>query len=215
MGRTALATCRAFWNSGSEICRHLCAGLDFPSRWGSFPIMDAGGSPFPHGGSVDPVGMDSTIPIGRGKSGPSFPNFVCPINGRTCPGPTSMGVVLGNGIIPLEGSLGAACSCLRHFLEPLLSIHSSVSESNSDSHLCHSHDTGEALHFPNVLTSFWWLLSSVPSLDCLVSALQRWSFSEESFSSRAFMLFLLPCIGLDTRRACRGPHPLHHLLCGS
>ena len=67
VGWTALATCRAFWNSGSEICHDLWLGLDFPSGWGSFLIMDAGGSPFPHRGSIDPVSMISMIPVGRGQ----------------------------------------------------------------------------------------------------------------------------------------------------
>ena len=47
MGQTALATCRAFWNSRSEICHDLCLCLVFPSRQGSCPIMEAGGSPLP------------------------------------------------------------------------------------------------------------------------------------------------------------------------
>ena len=136
------------------------------------------------------MGMGSTIPIGRGKSGLYSPNIVCPINGRTSPGPTSMVVVSGNGIIPLAGSLGAACLHLCPFLKPLLSIHSAVSESNSDYHSRHLHDTGDALCFPNVLTSFLRLLSSVLSSNCFVSALQWRSFSEESFSSRAFTLFV-------------------------
>ena len=68
--------------------------------------MDAGGSPFPHGGSVDPMGIGLMIPVSRGRSGPSSPNFVCPINSKTCPGPMSMGVDSGNGIIPPVGSSG-------------------------------------------------------------------------------------------------------------
>ena len=72
------------------------------------------------------------------------------ING---PRPTSMGVYLGNGITRPVGTSGEACLHLCHFLEFLLSIHSTDSESNSDSHSCHSHDTGEALCFPKDLTS--------------------------------------------------------------
>ena len=74
----------------------------------SFPVTDAGGSPFPHGGSVKPIGMGSMIPFGRGKFGPSSPNLVCPTRGRTCPRPISTGIELGGRIIPLAGSSGAA-----------------------------------------------------------------------------------------------------------
>ena len=67
---------------------------------------------------------------------------------------------------------------------------SAVSESDADSYSHHSYDTGDALHFPNVLTSFLRMLSSVSSSDCSVSALWWQSFSEESVSSRAFTLFV-------------------------
>ena len=38
-GRTALATCRAFWNSGSEICHDLCLGFDLASHPEQVPSL--------------------------------------------------------------------------------------------------------------------------------------------------------------------------------
>ena len=158
--------------------------------------MDTGGSSFPYGGSVNPMGMGSRIPVGRGRSGHSSPNFVCPINGRTCPGPTFMGVDLGNGIIPPVGSLEAACSCLCCFLEFLLSVCSTDSESDSDSHSHHLGDTGEALCFPKDLTSIQRFLSSVSSSDCFVSTLRqqfslRGEFLLKSFDTLCCVLVLI------------------------
>ena len=157
---------------------HVCCYSSDGHRH-SFPVMYAGGSPFPHRGSIDPIGMGSMILVGRGMFGPSLLIPVCPIEGRTFPGLTFMGGASGNGIIPLAGSSGAVWSHLHCFLEPLLGVHSAVSVSESDSHSCHLHENGDALHFPNDLTSFWRLLSSVLSLDCFVSTLQQQSFSEE------------------------------------
>ena len=99
----------------------------------------------------------------------------------------SMGVDLGNGIILPVGSSGAVCLCLCCFLGPLLSIRST----DPDSYSCHLHDTGEALCFPKDLTSFQRFLSSVLSSDCLVSTLWQQSLSEERFSSRALILFIV------------------------
>ena len=148
---TALVTCRAFWNSGSEIYHDLCLGLDFPSRRDNFPI----GSPLPPRGSVESVGMCSTIPFGIGKSGPSSPNLVYPTNGRIWPGLTSMGLLSGGAIIHLVGSSGAACLHLCRFLEILLSNCSTLAESELDPHSHQLHVSGEALCFPSDLTSFW------------------------------------------------------------
>ena len=112
---------------------------------------------------------DLMIPVGRGGSGPSLKIPVNPIKGGMFPGPMSVGIELGNGIIPLAEILGAVWSHLHHFLEPLLSIHLVILKSNLDSH---SYDTGETLHFPIDLTSFQRFLSFVLSSDCLVSTLQ-------------------------------------------
>ena len=79
--------------------------------------------------------MVSTGAVGRGGSGPSSPTLVNPTNGRICPKPLSMEALLGNEIISLAESSGAAWSPLHHLQDNLLrDVSLATSESVADSH---------------------------------------------------------------------------------
>ena len=116
----------------------------------------AGESPLPHREMLDIIRMTvSTCVVGRGGSGLSSPTLVKPTNGRICPGPMSIGTLLGNEIILLAGSSGAMWSCLCHFHDDLLrDVSSAISESNAGSHLWNLQVigdqccSGDALCFP-------------------------------------------------------------------
>ena len=171
----ALAICKVFWNSTVLMSHTWCHSrspvLVLPSRRGHFPVMDAGGSPFPHndGASMDAGAKDVT---GTAVAGASSD----PTGGNSTLGPTSAGSVLEHAIIPLYGMSRVPVSHRCHFLEDLLSVHSAISESRVNFHSCHSHDVGVSLLFPPVLTSLQRLSSSA-------SALWWHSLSEGSFSS--------------------------------
>ena len=130
------------------------------------------------------------IPFGRGKFGPSSPNLVCPIRDRTCPGLISTGVQLGGGIISPVGSSEAAWSYLCCFLECLLSVYSTLAESDLDPNSRQLCGAGDALRFPRDLNSLLRLSSSDLSLEFFAPTLQQRSLSEDSFSSRALRLFV-------------------------
>ena len=170
-----LAICRVFWNSTMLTLHswcHACSPvLVLPSRWGHFPVMDAGGSPFPHndGASID---SGSGVAIGTVVSGAFCSD---PMGGSSILGPISSGSALGNAITPPYGMSRAPMLCCHHFLEFLLSSFSAMSESEVDSHSHHSCDAETSLHFPLFLSSFlrWCSLNY---------ALWRHSFSESSCS---------------------------------
>ena len=128
----ALAICKMFWNLTVLMLHTWCYSrspiLVLPSRWGHFPVMDAGGSPFPHN---DGASMDSgtgvtmgTVVYGAFGSDPTGRSFVL--------GPISSGSASENAIIPLYGTSGVPVLCHHHFLEVLLSSCSAMSESESD-----------------------------------------------------------------------------------
>ena len=98
--------------------------------------MDAGGFPLPQRGRVNVIGMMASMcVVGRDALGPSSPTLVNPTNGRICPGPTSMGALLGNDIIPPAGSSDAMWLHHHHFHnEQLRDVSSAISESVADSH---------------------------------------------------------------------------------
>ena len=97
----ALAICKAVWNLTVLTLHTLCHGhspaLVLPSGWGHFPVMDAGGSPFPHndGASVDggAVVVTGTVVSGAFCSDPT--------GGSSVPRPISSGSASGNATILL------------------------------------------------------------------------------------------------------------------
>ena len=99
--------------------------------------MDVGGgSHLLHGGKVDAIGVTASMcAVGRGESGPSSPTLVNPTNGRTCPGPTSIGALLWNEIILPARSSRATWLRLHCLQDNLLrDVPSVMSESVADSH---------------------------------------------------------------------------------
>ena len=150
-----LAICRAFLNSNAFMSHtwwHGCNPvLVLQSGWGHFPMMEAGGSPFPHndGSSVD---GGITIAVGTVVSSACCSD---PTGGSTVWGPTSMGSASGNSIIPPGGTSGTPVLRCCHFLDVLLSVCSAMSESMADSHSWHSCVAETSLCFPLPLPSFW------------------------------------------------------------
>ena len=150
----ALAICRVFWNltafTSHTWCHSHSLVLILPSGWAHFPVMYAGGSPFPHnnGASVD---GSTTVMVGTMVSGACCSD---PTGGSTVWGPISMGSASGNVIIPpgrMSSTPVSWCCC---FQEVLLSKCSAMSESAADSHSCHSCEAETSICFPLLLSSF-------------------------------------------------------------
>ena len=154
--------------------------LGFPCGQHHFPMMDAGGSPFPHN---DGASMDGGMMVAVG----TIVSSTCcsdPTGGSTVWGPTSMGSALGNSIVPPGGMSGAPVLQHHHFLDVLLSICLAMSESVADSHSCHSRVAETSLCFPLLFPSFWRWCSSD-------SALQQCSFLLELSCSCSDFVFLI------------------------
>ena len=181
----ALAICKAFWNLTALTlhawCHGHCPVLVLPRGQGHFPMMDAGGSPFPHreGDSVD-----GGITVVAGTTGSGTACATDPTGGSTVWGPSSMGSASGSSGSPPGKTSGAPVSWHRCFLELLLSVCSAMSESEVDSHSRDSHvvEAKVSFCFPFPFTSFQRLWS-------LDSALWRHSFSESSCSCRDLAFF--------------------------
>ena len=66
----ALAICKVFWNltvfMSHAWCHGRCPALVLPRGQGHFPMMDAGGSPFPHN---EGASVDGGISIAAGTTG--------------------------------------------------------------------------------------------------------------------------------------------------
>ena len=86
-----LAICRVFWDSTTFMSHTWCHShspiLVLPSGQGHFPMMEAGGSPFPHN---DSASMDGGTMV---MAGTVVSSTCCsePTGGSTLWGPTSMG----------------------------------------------------------------------------------------------------------------------------
>ena len=97
----ALAICRAFRNSTALMshawCHGCCPVLVFPRGQGHFPVIDAGGSRFPH---KDGASVDGGNTVAAGATGSGAACGVDLIGGSTVWGPNSIGSVLGNSVIP-------------------------------------------------------------------------------------------------------------------
>ena len=136
----ALAICKAFWNLTALTSHAWCHGcypvLVFPRGWSYFPMMDAGGSPFPH---KEGASVDGGITIMAGTAGSGTACATDPTRGSTVWGPSSMGSASGNSGSPPGGMSSAPVSWHCRFLELLLSVCSAMSESEADSHSRHSH----------------------------------------------------------------------------
>ena len=178
----ALAICKVFWNStvftSHALCHGCCPALVLPRGWGHFPVMDAGGSPFPHN---EGASVDGGITVVVGTTGSGTACTTDPTGGSTVWGPSSMGSTSGNSGSPPGGTSGTLVSWHCRFLELLLSVCSAMSESEADSHAHHSRvvEADVSFCFPLPLTSFQRLWRSD-------SALRRHSFSESSCSCRDF-----------------------------
>ena len=159
-------------------CHRHCPVLVLPRGWGHFPVMDAGGSPFPH---KEGASVDGGITITAGITGSGMACATDPTGGSTVWGPSSMGSASGNSGNPPGGTSGAPVSWRHHFLKLLLSVCSAMSESETDSHSCHPCvvEAEVSFCFPFPLTSFRRSWSSD-------STLWRRSFLE----SRDFMFLI-------------------------
>ena len=180
-----LAICKAFWNSTvltSHVWSHgCCPALVLPRGWGHFPVMNAGGSPFPH---KEGASMDGGITIAAGTTGSGTACATDPTGGSTVWGPSSMGSASGNSGSPPGGTSSALVSWHCHFLELLLSICSAMSESEVDSHSRHSRcvEAEVSICFPFPLTSF--------QRSCSLDSALRWrSFLESSCSCSDLAFF--------------------------
>ena len=144
-------------------------------------MIDAGGSPFLHN---EGASVDSGITVTAGTTGSGATCVTDPIGGSTIWGPSSMGSVSGSSGRSPDGTSGAPVSRRHHFLELLLSVCSAMSESEADSHSCHSRvvEAEVSFCFPFPLTSFRRSWSSD-------SALQQHSFLESSCSCNDFVFF--------------------------
>ena len=181
----ALAICKAFQNStvlmSHAWCHGRCPILVFPRGWSHFPVIDAGGSPFPHN---EGASIDSGITVAAGTTGSGAACVIDPTGGSTVWGPSSTSSMSGSSGMSPEGTSSALVSRRCHFLELLLSVCSAMSESKADSHSCHLRDVEAEVSFcfPFPLTSFWRSCSSD-------STLQRRSFSESSCSCNDLAFF--------------------------
>ena len=128
--------------------------------------------------------MDGGITVTAGTAGSGTACVTDPTGGSTVWGPSSMGSASGNSGSPPGGTSGALVSWRCHFLKLLLSICSEMSESEADSHSCHSCVVEPEVSFclPFPLTSFQRLWS-------LDSPLRQHSLSESSCSSNDFVFF--------------------------
>ena len=91
-----LAFYKAFWNSTAFTshtwCHGCCPDLVLPRGQGHFPMMDAGGSPFPHNNGAN---VDSGITVAVGTTGSSTACSTDPTGGSTLWGPNSTGSAWG------------------------------------------------------------------------------------------------------------------------
>ena len=176
----ALAICKAFLNSTAFTshtwCHGRCPALVLLRGRGHFLVMDAGGSPFPHNNGAN---MDGGITVTAGTT--------CSTDSTgksTIWGPNSTGSASGNSVIPSGGTSGTPVLQRCHFLELLLSVCSAMSESEADSHSCHSHDVEAEVSF-----CFPFRLTSFRRLCRLDSTLWRRSFLESSCSRKDLVFF--------------------------
>ena len=149
-----------------------CPALVLPRGWGHFPMMDAGGSPFPHN---DGASMDGGIMVAAGITGSGTTCTIDSTGGSTIWGPSSMGSASGNSVSLPGGTSSTPVLQRLRFLELLLSVCSAMSESKVDSHSCDSRvvEAEVSFCFPLPLTSFRRLWSSD-------STLQQYSFLESN-----------------------------------
>ena len=129
-----LAICKAFWNSTALMshawCHRRCPVLVFPRGRGHFPMIDAGGSPFPHN---EGASVDGGITIAAGTTGSGAACVIDLTGGSTVCGPNLTGSMSGSSGISPEGTSGAPVSRCCHFLELLLSICSARAQGRSGS----------------------------------------------------------------------------------
>ena len=96
----ALAICKAFWNLTALMshawCHGHCPVLVFPRGRGHFPVIDAGGSPFPYN---EGVSVDGGITVAAGTPGSGAACVTDPTGGSTVWGPSSIGSASGNSVI--------------------------------------------------------------------------------------------------------------------
>ena len=177
----ALAICKVFLNSTAFTshtwCHRCCPALVLPRGRGHFPVMDAGGSPFPHN---DGASVDGGITVAAGTTGSGTAYATDPNGGSTVWGPSSMGLVSGNSGSPPGGTSGAPVLWHHRFLKLLLSVCSAMSESKADSHSRHLCvvEAEVSFCFPFPLTSFRRLWSELILKACMQWSLCRWSIMQ-------------------------------------
>ena len=104
----ALAICKAFRNSTALMlhawCHRRCPVLVLPRGQGHFPVIDPGGSPFPHN---EGASIDGGITVAAGTTGSGAACVTDLAGGSTVWGPSSMASVLGSSGRSPDGTSGA------------------------------------------------------------------------------------------------------------